>query len=631
MGTLLDEVFGLLEVATRLEKEEDTRIEAATKYYEAVYLMKQYLQRLPTTSEQQQKRELLEEKTKHYERVAQKCLASCSASSVGSPCSDEKRSVASDPRSPVARNGFFNGDSSVIPMPAPVPPPVETARFSLSTQLSQTTSQANTKLAHAMDIDESRDEQAAIAMYLEAAELYLKAIKISEDKNSGAEANVVNVLKRRLEQTLDRVEQLKNPNAKRQHAAIEKILREGKQLQQSQPLASSLSPEEISVLKRSSLIASGLFFPWSDVEAETLNKAKKSSMNLWRDPAGDIVLSAKQQKTFVKWARPLEILQLRQQLRGGSSKIMNPTMVLRNVSPYNIRQYGVTDCSFIASLCICAAYERRFQKSLVSPIVYPQTPDGRMAYNPEGQYMVKLWLNGVARQVLVDDRLPIDRNGNLLCAHTQCPPGQLEIYVPIIEKAFIKMAGGYDFPGSNSGVDLYSLTGWIPERILFPKDPPKIRDFETEPERAWERLMSAHSFGDCLITMSSDASVTDEEADRLGLITGHAYAILNVIQTTNGTRLLQMKNPWAHKGWKGRYSCYDTQGWSDPCFRSEVGYNPDVAREQDDGVFWICWEDVLVYYQNIHLSWNPALFRYRTSTHGLWPKDQGMYFDISCN
>ena len=188
---------------------------------------------------------------------------------------------------------------------------------------------------------------------------------------------------------------------------------------------------------------------------------------------------------------------------------MNPTMVLRSLSPYTIKQYGVTDCSFIASLCICAAYERRFQnqKSLISPIVYPQSPGGTMIYNPEGKYMVKLWLNGVARQVVVDDRLPIDRHGNLLCAQTRCPPGQLEIYVAIIEKAFLKMAGGYDFPGSNSGVDLYSLTGWIPERILFPKDPTKVRDHETPPERAWERLMWAHAYGDCLITMSSDASV----------------------------------------------------------------------------------------------------------------------------
>jgi hypothetical protein len=28
-------------------------------------------------------------------------------------------------------------------------------------------------------------------------------------------------------------------------------------------------------------------------------------------------------------------------------------------------------------------------------------------------------------------------------------------------------------------------------------------------------------------------------------------------------------------------------------------------------------------FQNVHLSWNPALFAYRTSTHNFWPKEQG--------
>ena len=40
--------------------------------------------------------------------------------------------------------------------------------------------------------------------------------------------------------------------------------------------------------------------------------------------------------------------------------------------------------------------------------------------------------------------------------------------------------GGYDFPGGNSGIDMFALTGWIPEQ--FRTD---AADFNAQ--RLWER------------------------------------------------------------------------------------------------------------------------------------------------
>ena len=81
---------------------------------------------------------------------------------------------------------------------------------------------------------------------------------------------------------------------------------------------------------------------------------------------------------------------------------------------------------------------------------------------------MKLFFNGVARKVLVDDYLPTKVDGKLLCAHSQ---QAAELWVSLLEKAFVKLMGGsYNMQGSNPGADLYHLTGWLPETVPFRSD-----------------------------------------------------------------------------------------------------------------------------------------------------------------
>jgi calpain-7 len=79
--------------------------------------------------------------------------------------------------------------------------------------------------------------------------------------------------------------------------------------------------------------------------------------------------------------------------------------------------------------------------------------------------MVKLFVNGTWRGIFVDDYLPINSWGDYLCAYSS----RGKLWVSLIEKAYLKLNGGYEFMGSNSSRDLYILTGWLPEKVKIDK------------------------------------------------------------------------------------------------------------------------------------------------------------------
>ncbi|XP_036287412.1 calpain-7 isoform X4 [Pipistrellus kuhlii] len=316
------------------------------------------------------------------------------------------------------------------------------------------------------------------------------------------------------------------------------------------------------------------------------------------DRLGKLPLSPKQKAMFSKWVRPEDLSN-------------NPTMIY-TVSSFSIKQTIVSDCSFVASLAISAAYERRFNKKLITSIIYPQNKDGEPEYNPCGKYMVKLHLNGVPRKVIIDDQLPVDHKGELLCSYSN---NKSELWVSLIEKAYMKVMGGYDFPGSNSNIDLHALTGWIPERIAMHSDSQTFSK-----DNSFRMLYQRFHKGDVLITAST-GMMTEAEGEKWGLVPTHAYAVLD-IREFKGLRFIQLKNPWSHLRWKGRYSENDVKNWT-PELQKYLNFDPRTAQKIDNGIFWISWDDLCQYYDVIYLSWNPGLFKESTCIHSTWDAKQG--------
>ncbi|KAJ1675591.1 cysteine protease [Spiromyces aspiralis] len=362
--------------------------------------------------------------------------------------------------------------------------------------------------------------------------------------------------------------------------------------QQSPSEEARLTRTELDVIRSTSFINGNLFGPW-------LSRDVQDTFTLpapFVDPGGKLKLSPKQQDKFYQWKRLGAIL-------GEECRMVS------TISCEAIVQDVVTDCSFVASLCVSAAHERRFKRPLVTSHIYPQNEDGVPMYNPSGKYIVRLFVNGCWRKVVVDDYFPISESGKLMCTYTTTN----DAWACVIEKAFLKVMGGYDFPGSNASIDLHVLTGWIPEHIF-------IRDGSFNAGTTWARIRDGCRYGDSLVTIAT-GPMAGSQANELGLVPSHAYAVLDVCEV-DGLRLMQVKNPWNNLRWRGAYGPFDEEKWT-PELQTRLGYNRETMVRRDEGIFWIDYESVCRYFDYIHLNWSTDLFPYVRAVHFAWPVEEG--------
>lgn len=93
----------------------------------------------------------------------------------------------------------------------------------------------------------------------------------------------------------------------------------------------------------------------------------------------------------------------------------------------------------------------------------------------------------------------------------------------------------------------------------------------------------------CSMPGSPPAHAGGEPVKPNGLVMGHAYSVIQVIQCSTGHRMVQCRNPWGtDKEWKGRW-CDNSRDWDSEegrALAAELGYQPGP-----DGLFWMEWDD----------------------------------------
>lgn len=364
-----------------------------------------------------------------------------------------------------------------------------------------------------------------------------------------------------------------------------------------------ITSEEMDIIRRSGQTTTILLPIWDDVaEGYAGENVYLPSKGDWTD-AFTPSTSPKQQKAGCVMLRFPAVVSDASQL-----------VVYKEADPTNIKQTVVGDCSLVCSLIVCSNFEKRFPSyHLISSVIFPQDENGQPIVSPKGKYCVKMFVNGITRMIVVDDRIPVTKallpapaassaSGSELpeCVFTRQPlctysRDARELWVSIIEKAFVKVCGGsYDFPGSNSSVDMFKISGWLPDGFYFDGEGVDL-------ELQWSRLKASHARGAVLATVSTPQNLGANVEEKLKLVPGHAYAVLDVVEV-DGRRLMKIKNPWATQSWAGLYSL-DDKNWP-PALLETLKFTEEEANQ---GVFWMSYADVCKFYKRCNLSWNPYL------------------------
>ncbi|KAK2955021.1 putative MIT domain protein [Blattamonas nauphoetae] len=351
-------------------------------------------------------------------------------------------------------------------------------------------------------------------------------------------------------------------------------------------------------------------FPLWSPEIERQAKLSLTETQLFTDPWMFPIPDSTEFKEAI-WLRPSQIVAFPPH----EIKIMN------NARFMDVHQAAVHDCSVNCSLNLLALHKARTGTDYLSHLIHPQDSTGTPIYNPNGHYYVKLYFNGGWRAVEIDDRFPVsnqsaqqeltmDTPKTLCCAFSM---DRTEFWVSILEKAYLKMRGhGYDFPGSRTEIDLFIFAQCIPGPSWDIEKSRELAEFH------WKVLLDGYKSNTCLASVSTARRNGDSnKVGSNGLVSNHAYAVLDVLQLSDGTKLLKLKNPWATDRWTGSFNPNDVSSWTDVRLR-EANYDRKAAAEKDDGVFFIRFEDMVMEFSHLYHSYSQRPFRHKKTFPFRW-------------
>ena len=326
----------------------------------------------------------------------------------------------------------------------------------------------------------------------------------------------------------------------------------------------------------------------------------------------------------------------------------------------DVMQGALGDCWFISALSIIATKDYllrgEFNKSILddgkideeeikmmSEGIYPPIFH---SFSTKGIYCFRFFKNFKWRYVLIDDRLPCfsvyhqNQTKKLIFAHCR---QDNEFWVPLIEKAYAKIHGSYCAIESGCIDDgLVDMTGLISKKIL--KDN-SLLTMPTKIEELWKMLKdySSLEFQNEMKTQSgkkvtskyytrnksmigcsvvsngrSRENEVTMQGHKIGIISGHAYSILDVFEIPKPrskkprkeSRLLRIRNPWGKYEWNGKWcdnseEVIKNKEYIEEALKKKYADTSEkIDFTKDDGAFLMRFSDFRKIFNNIFFCQN---------------------------
>eukprot|EP01022_Parablepharisma_sp_SALTPOND_P033931 TRINITY_DN8_c0_g1_i1.p3 TRINITY_DN8_c0_g1~~TRINITY_DN8_c0_g1_i1.p3 ORF type:complete len:989 (-),score=126.44 TRINITY_DN8_c0_g1_i1:6417-9383(-) len=302
---------------------------------------------------------------------------------------------------------------------------------------------------------------------------------------------------------------------------------------------------------------------FEDPEFGPLREDKYGKFSLYPDGVPPDGVSAKPED--LEWHRPSEICE-------------KPCFMDREgLNAGDVAQGELGNCWFVSALSSVAANSESLIMSNMDPTLLEaldtqetltQESWGNLKgslfspifhyYATKGMYVIRFMKDCRWRYVIIDDKLPCRRDKVPIYAKDK---NLNEFWVSLVEKAYAKLHGNYyNLRSGFIHEALGDLTGAIPEKIDLDElkedndpDPTRIDEF-------WRDLMvlSGNAVMGCSVRGSTEGQIRFNGIPT-GILSGHAYAILDVFQIHKSygkgkSRLLRIRNPWGDTEWRGKWA-----------------------------------------------------------------------------